>query len=183
MFLVLLMTLALVMPRVYSAGPMDEQPSNSSPEPDYSHYPPLFMPHRDWKPLSIDECEKQMEAARQALKNCKLAPDGIFVSINKDDKLVFSSDLRQHTGTDLPIIVNSLVQKNLEDRVKNMQRGLLSGYGSGAGQALTGLTPHAVSPYNEDYVEKGYNEAWVVGYHEGYAAGLLQKNLKGAPSK
>lgn len=125
------MTLALVMPRVYSAGPMDEQPSVPLADPDYSYYLPLFMPHKNWKPFSIDECEKQMEAARQALKNCKLAPDNIFVSINKDDNLVFSSDLRQHTGTDLPIIVNSLVQKNLEDRVKNMQRGLLSGYQSG----------------------------------------------------
>lgn len=164
-FLVHLLALSLVVPKVYGAGdgPMDEQPSTP--------VKPAIIPS-EYDPSP--GCEKKEQEPTVAEK-CRTTA-GVYMGFDKDGNLLFSSEITKLENTYKPILVYSLVQKSIDEKKKAIEQGMFVGYRSGFSDGLSGLPSNPTSFFTT--LGDSFNAGYKLGYPDGYAAGVFEKSFK-----
>jgi hypothetical protein len=174
-FLGLLLTLSLVMPKVYGAGPMDTEPS-APVTGSTTTAGPIVCENKQQEPTAVEKCRTSA---------------GVYMGFDKDGNLVFSSNLGEAlTGGNLgaisgertaavggKIFVYSVVQKGLEEKKKDIQYGMFVGYDAGLNDGLSGRPSNPAS--GRDALGEAFNAGYKLGYPDGYAAGVSEKSFKG----
>ena len=171
----LVLTLSLVIPKVYSAGPMDTEPSAQA-TPSTTTAGPIVCENKQQEPTAAEKCRTSA---------------GVYMGFDKDGNLVFASNLGEAlTGGNVgaiseertkafggKVVVYSVVQKSLEEKKKDIQYGMFVGYDAGLNDGLSGRPSNPAS--GRDALGEAFNAGYKLGYPDGYAAGLFEKSFKG----
>jgi hypothetical protein len=160
--LLVVLTLSLVVPSVYGAGPMDEEPFT------------LVSPSTTSTPVSPlttgPVCEnKQLPTVAE---KCRTTA-GVYMGIDHNGDVVFSSDIADPFEK---ISVYSVVQKNFEQRKKDFEYGMYTGYRLGFDDGFKGRSSNP--EYNDPEEYEAIKQGFRLGYPDGYAAGVFEKNFK-----
>ena len=166
--LLVVLILSLVMPSVYGAGPMDEEPSTQ------------VSPSTTSTPISPSTtgpvCEE--EAQRPSLTEACRTTGGVYMGLDNNGNLVFSTTVIGTGEGFEPIAVYSVVQKSIELKRQNFDHGILRGYADGLKDALAGLPSNPTLSFKPGTFLAGFEDGFRQGYPDGYAAGLFEKNFK-----
>lgn len=162
------------MPKVYGAGPMD--PESSAPAtPSTTTAGPIVCENKQQEPTAAEKCRTSA---------------GVYMGFDKDGNLVFATSHGEAlTGGNVgaisgertaavggKIVVNSVVQKGLEEKKKDIQYGMFVGYDAGLNDGLSGSRSNPAS--GRAALGEAFTAGYKLGYPDGYAAGLFEKSFK-----